>query len=146
MTRSAGMTGGSTPDRSRLAYRQRKPLELRGQTSSGMITNAINALATAFVLALSLILGLKVVWNLGLPYAMLRHPERKGWSIFPLIEFAFLLAAVMIAWAGGLTGALSPGRIGLVGGIAIVASYVHLIIIPPIYGIIVYGILGKKDD
>lgn len=93
-----------------------------------------------------LMVAMKVIWNFGLPYAMLKHPEKKGWSIFPLIECAPLLASMAVAWMAGLGGDYSPGRIGFVGGLAIVVSYLHLLLAPIGYGIVVHGILGEKHD
>ena len=106
----------------------------------------LGIVASLVVLILLVLTALKVIWNFGLPYAMLRHPEKEGWSIFPLIEILPLLVALMISWASGLEGLLDVRSVGWIGCIAIVASYVHLFLAPVGYGVIVHGLLGRSAE
>ncbi|RLS34092.1 MAG: hypothetical protein DWH81_15855 [Planctomycetota bacterium] len=73
---------------------------------------------------------------LGLPYAMLRSVDERGWSIFPLIEFIPLMCAVFVSWTIGLTGWFSPKSIGVTGFVLITLSYVHFILVLIVVGFV----------
>lgn len=78
---------------------------------------------------------IKVIWNFGLPYAMMRE-KRHGWSIFLLIEAVPLLAATLISFVTQQQGAFAPGGIAVWGLAAIVASYIHLVFVALLHGIV----------
>lgn len=80
----------------------------------------------------------KIVWNIGLPYAMLREHlrgMRRSWSIFPVIEVVPLLAAIGLSFFVSSDRVLFPSRLAIWGFAAIAASYFHLLIVFPCYGI-----------
>src|SRR5258708_252846 len=85
-----------------------------------------------------IIVVVKIVWNLGLPYAMLREKAR-GWSIFPLIEIVPLFVAIAIAFLTQQHGVFSPLHLITWGLGAILVSYLHLAIVATVYGIIKWG-------
>ena len=90
-----------------------------------------------------LVVVLKIVWNVCLPYAMIRRgPDKGGVSVFPLIEFVPLLIGVALLYFSSIEGILSPARLLIYGICAIVASYVHLFAVLFINGFIMFG-LGK---
>jgi hypothetical protein len=82
-------------------------------------------IGTIIVALLCVIVALKCFWTLGLPYAMLRTTEERGWSIFPLIEFIPLVFAILIAWATHLDGWFSPKSVLIAGFVSIALSYIH---------------------
>ncbi len=95
-------------------------------------------LAYGVLFASILLVSVKVAWNIGLPYAMIRERRRgvrRGWSIFPAIEIVPLLLAIGLAFAVSATGWLSPRTLGI-GGLALIAgSYLHLAIVSVCYGV-----------
>ncbi len=93
------------------------------------------AVATLVSLLLFLVV-LKVIWNLCLPYGMIRLKEGEGVSTFPLIEFVPLMIAILIAWVVGLTGWFSPKSIGFVGVVLISTSYVHFFVVLMVTGFV----------
>jgi hypothetical protein len=78
---------------------------------------------------------IKVIWNLGLPYAMMRDKSH-GWAIFPLIEIIPLLLAILVSFLTQQRGKLSPAHLALWGFVFIFASYIHLALVAILYGII----------
>ena len=110
-----------------------------------VVSVVISYCVTAIVVVLLSVTLLKIVWNIGLPYAMLREIEGRNWSIFPLIELVPFIIALLLAWVVGLGGILSPKVIGSVGAIAIFGSYIHLFLVLFLYGAVVHGVFGKRD-
>ncbi len=98
--------------------------------------------ALIVVSLLVIVVGLKVIWNLFLPYGMIRLKEGQGVSTFPLIEFIPFVIAVLIAWAAGLTGWFSPKSISVKGFALIALSYVHFIVVLMVVG---YARSKRKD-
>lgn len=89
---------------------------------------------------------LKVIWNLGLPYAMIRaRGKRHGWSIFELVEVIPLLLAAGLACILAEQGILSARNILIVGFAAIGLSYAHLLLVGFVAGWIIYGRKGSRD-
>lgn len=98
------------------------------------------------------LLGLKILWNLTLPYRMalmlLRSNEQRTSRItfMTFVEIILLLCAIATAWIfNGGDGNLSPQKIALWGIVAIVGSYIHLIIAGMIAGWIVSRIKQRKS-
>jgi hypothetical protein len=90
-----------------------------------------------------LVVVLKIVWNLCLPYALVRRgPDKGGVSAFPLIEFVPLLIGVVSLYFFPGVGILTPGRLLVYGICAIVISYLHLFAVLFISRFIMFG-LGK---
>jgi hypothetical protein len=96
----------------------------------------IGWIGTTAVAVCCVIAALKCIWTLGLPYAMLRSVEERGWSIFPLIELIPLVFAVIISWAIGLTGWFSPKNLGVAGFVLIALSYFHFVVVLMVAGYI----------
>ena len=84
------------------------------------------------------IVAIKIVWNLGLPYAMIRDYKRtgisRGWSAFPLVEGIPLLIAALVAWLIGYDGSLAPSKLLIYGFSAVILSYVHLVVVAFVAG------------
>jgi hypothetical protein len=79
----------------------------------------------------------KIVWNIGLAYAMIREDlrdVRKSWSAFPLIEFIPLLVAATISLFLPAGGWLSLRCLCIWGLGGVVASYIHLVAVVFLYG------------
>jgi hypothetical protein len=101
----------------------------------------VGVLAYAIVAVSLVVVAGKVVWNIGLPYAMLREHARgvhRGWSIFPLIEIVPLLVAIGLSYLVGGQGPISPRSLALWGFTAIFGSYFHFALVPYLYGICVW--------
>lgn len=79
---------------------------------------------------------LKIIWNLGVPYELLRRrfyksPKKQGGGISMMIFveiFLLVVAIVLSAIAQGDSWMHSPKKVALWGGIALVGSYVHLLV------------------
>ena len=97
---------------------------------------AIGWIGTIVVAIFCVIVALKCLWTIGLPYVMLRSVAERGWSIFPLIEVIPLVLAVFTSWAFGLTGCFSPKNIGVAGFVLISLSYVHFLVVLIVAGYI----------
>lgn len=98
-----------------------------------LLSLAIHYVGLIVVCLCLLIVGLKVIWNFGLPYAMMREKHR-GWSIFPVIESIPLLLAIGVSWLTSQGGVLSPTTLAVWGFGGILASYLHLA-----FGALIYG-------
>ena len=88
--------------------------------------------------------GLKILWNLAIPYELALRKTNKGGrkisgiSIVPLVEIGLLLLAAGAAALSAKQGWLqSPKNIVIWGLLAIGASYVHLVIAGMVMGWIV---------
>ena len=96
--------------------------------------------------------GLKILWNLTIPYDLawrgLRSAGQKTSSItfMTFVEVCLLLLAIgAAALSDGQNWFQSPKNIAIWGGLAIVASYVHLVVVGMIAGWIVSLLKkGKK--
>ncbi len=91
----------------------------------------------AMALCLLIVAFKAFVWNLILPYAMIRAYERGnrgGWSTFPLIEIIPFIGAIGLSFLMRVGGWMSPGMLALWGSVAIVGSYCHLAIVAIVYG------------
>jgi len=91
------------------------------------------------IVLLLLIVFAKVVWNIGLPYAMMREQRQgrgRGWSLFPAIEILPLLIAVGISFLISAEGFFSPRQLAIWGFVSILFSYVHLVIIALLDGLL----------
>lgn len=96
---------------------------------------------------LCLIAGLfciKIIWNLGVPYVLLSRPldtktgRSSGISMATSVELFFLVLAVgLSALATGDTWLHSPLKVAFYGVLAIIGSYIHLVIVGIIGGWIV---------
>ena len=84
--------------------------------------------------------GLKLLWNLVLPYSLAFEPltegrGSRGTSLMPYVEAVLLLIGVALAaLRGGTTVGMSVLRIGLIGMAAVVATYVHMAVAATIMG------------
>jgi hypothetical protein len=81
-----------------------------------------------------ILVALKIIWNLGLPYAMMKETAR-SWSIFPLIEIVPLVMAFVISLLTQQNDSLTPVQLLIWGFGAIIASYIHLAIVSFLYGV-----------
>jgi len=91
------------------------------------------------IVLLLLTVFVKVCWNIGLPYAMMREQRqgiRRGWSLFPAIEILPLLIAIGISFLISAEGFLSPRQLAIWGFVSILVSYVHLVIIAVLDGVL----------
>ena len=82
------------------------------------------------------LLTLKILWNLTVPYDLAwrswRAKGRKvgGISLMPYLEVGLLVLAIgAAALSDGPSWFQSPKRIAIWGGLAIVISYVHMVIV-----------------
>jgi Kef-type K+ transport system membrane component KefB len=99
-----------------------------------------------------LIVGLfcvKIVWNLGVPYVLLRRPiddktgRSRGVSMATAIEFFFLIVAIGVSACTTGDGWLhQPLKVASYGMAAIIASYLHLVIV----GIVGGWLASKNSD
>ncbi len=76
---------------------------------------------------------LKILWNLTVPYELAFRRskmagQKSGVSLMPYLEIAVLLLAIATAFFSGGRGWFhSPKNIAILGGLAVVASYIHLV-------------------
>ena len=90
------------------------------------------------IVACLAVVAIKVVWNLGLPYAMIReHAKgvRRAWSVFPAIEVIPLLIAIGLSYLVPGPWFLSPRTLAIYGFAVVVASYLHFSIVAMVYGL-----------
>jgi hypothetical protein len=81
------------------------------------------------------LLGLKCVYNLTVPYALLRKEDGKGISFMPYLELLLLVLAVAASFlvsAGSWTS--QPKVVGIVAGGLVVGSYIHFVIVMAVGG------------
>lgn len=98
------------------------------QVTGGAIA-ILHILANILIVACLIAVAAKVVWNIGLPYAMLRERLRgvhRGWSLFPAIEVVPLLVAMGLAFVISSSGVLDHRTIASWGFAMVVGSYCHL--------------------
>ena len=91
---------------------------------------------------LCVLLLLKIIYNLTIPYTLLRSKNsKKGISFMPYLEFFLLVIAVILALFVDNTNILfNAGKLILIGIGLIVASYLHFVIVMMIGG----WIISKK--
>ena len=91
---------------------------------------------------------LKAIWNLGVPYAMIRETrrgERHHWSMFILIDVTFLTVAAISSAASGHRVPLGPLST-IIYGIAIIAlAYINLSV-TMIVGGLLCGLFREETD
>ncbi len=92
----------------------------------------------------------KTVWNIGVPYAMvreaLRSPDKKhGWSVFILLDVVLLALAMIASHLAGESGPLGVWRIAIYGLGAITLSLVHLVIVLLLSGYLL-GLFTRNDS
>ena len=104
----------------------------------------IAILAQILISVLLLLVLLKIVWNVALPYGLLRMRVQRPVSLFPLIELVPLAVAIFIAWCGDISGWLSAGSIIKSLGFAVLFSYAHFAFIAILVGIAMHR--GGKGD
>jgi hypothetical protein len=81
-----------------------------------------------------MVFGLKTLWNIGVPYAMIRsalkHPEsRHGWSLFIMLDLGLLAMATIGSLIARDAAVLSIMSIAAYGILIIVAMYLHLAVV-----------------
>lgn len=99
------------------------------------MTSFIMILAEILISVLLLIVALKVIWNVALPYGLLRMRTRRPVSLFPLIELVPLAGALLIAWCGNTGGWLSVRTIVNTLGYAVLFSYAHFMVVALFVGL-----------
>jgi len=97
-----------------------------------MITMAFGLAAGLFCM--------KILWNLVVPYALAvraykeRDVPSKGVSLMPMVDVVLLAACVALAFITRATWPWSPGGVLILGGGALIGSYLHLILVGGIAG------------
>lgn len=83
--------------------------------------------------------ALKIVYNLTVPYTLLRcKKDEEGISTMPYVEaFLLLLAVILALFVDGNDFLLHAGKLSLVGIGLIVASYLHFVVVAMIGGWII---------
>lgn len=85
---------------------------------------------TVIVYILLVLLALKCMYNLTLPYTLLRKKEGEGISFMPYIELLLLALAVAASVAAGGSSWTSQWKVvGLVAGALVVGSYLHFVLV-----------------
>jgi|LakMenE18May11ns_1017448.scaffolds.fasta_scaffold9834933_2 ACR3 family arsenite efflux pump ArsB len=81
-------------------------------------------------------LALKVIWNFGVPYALLRLPindqsgKKSGISPMLEIEIIIMILAIILSWlSDGESFVNKPNQILLYGVPAILLSYLHFFVV-----------------
>lgn len=104
----------------------------------GVFHDAAYYVALVIVFVCLGVAALKIVWNLGLPYAMLLE-ERRGWSVFPLIEVVPIVLAGCVSWLAGFDGVFATSRILAYGLVSVALSYLHFCIVLFIGGLCIWA-------
>src|SRR5262245_27441380 len=87
----------------------------------------LHMIVTCLIWVCVVVAALKIVWNLCVPYALIRRgPDKGGVSVFPLIELLPLLVAAVLSWISSQQGILAPKQLLALGGILVMSSYLHL--------------------
>lgn len=85
---------------------------------------------TIAVYILLVLLALKCVYNLTVPYSLLRKQEGEGISFMPYVELLLLLLAVVASFlARSDSWGSRPKIVGIVAGSAVVGSYLHFVLV-----------------
>lgn len=81
---------------------------------------------------LAVLFLLKMIWNVGTPYVILRRQSVSGdrrpksISMHPFVDLMLLVVACVLGILSGQDGVYRPSRVALAGITLIVASYSHL--------------------
>jgi hypothetical protein len=87
--------------------------------------------------------GLKIIWNLSLPYVLAARRTSQGISLMPFVEVVLLGVGVVI----GLGQTRWPAQqIGLYGGALIVVSYIHLAVMGAVMGALFRRLRSKHNN
>jgi hypothetical protein len=79
---------------------------------------------------LFVLLTLKCVYNLTVPYTLLRKKEGEGVSFMPYIELLLVVLAVAASFpASGGSWASHPRIVGTIAGGMVVGSYLHFVLV-----------------
>jgi hypothetical protein len=105
------------------------------------IMSFVGQVGVGVVWFLLTIVIVKIVWNLMLPFAVLRLPKGQEVSTLPIIEVVPLLIATFVSWSIGCEGVLAPSRILFYGMGAIALSYVHFFTV-----LMLGGLWKQKSD
>src|SRR5260370_6920055 len=93
-------------------------------------SSLIHMLAICIICLCLRVGAVKIGWNLGLPYAMIKQgPDSGGWSIFQLIEIVPILLASLLSFMISQTGILAPQKIIIYGIGAVLISYIHMLVV-----------------
>jgi hypothetical protein len=85
---------------------------------------------TIIVYILLVLLGLKCMLNLTLPYALLRKKQGEGVSFMPYVELVLLPVVVAISFAAdGVSWVSRPKVVGIIAGAMVVGSYLHFVLV-----------------
>ena len=85
---------------------------------------------TIIVHILLVLLALKCVFNLTLPYALLRKKEGEGVSFMPYIEVILFPLVVAVSFAtGGGSWTSQPKVVGIAAGALVIGSYLHFVLV-----------------
>jgi hypothetical protein len=90
-------------------------------------------LATAVMWSSLSLFVLKIIWNLCLPYAMIRegirHPENAhSVSLFTFLEIGLLLLATIGCALGGWQGPIRTAQSGVYGVCVVFITYINMIV------------------
>jgi hypothetical protein len=95
---------------------------------------------------------LKILWNLCVPYALALRPIKastgatRGISLMPAVEVALLrLTAAAAALASGSTPFHSLKNVAVVGTIAVVGSYVHVMLMGMLVGWVAENVRRRRE-
>ena len=98
---------------------------------------------------LSIVVIMKVAWNILLPYFMyyhsIRNDTKRSWSVFPLIEFVPLVCMIAISAASTTQWIPNYWITAKYGIVLIMISYAHFVFVGFILGFIL-RIKRKKHD
>lgn len=86
------------------------------------------------------LLALKVFWNFGTAYVLIHRARKQldgqpvSISLHPLLDVFLLIAAVLTSIATLQEGIFRPTHVAVWGTAAVVASYLHLVIVSFVFG------------
>lgn len=93
--------------------------------------------ATGLFWICTTLFGLKLLWNLYLPYSLARDPlpPGQGISLMPYLEGGLLIVGLVLAVVRGepIVGA-SVWQLALIGAVAVAATYLHLVVVATVVG------------
>ena len=94
-----------------------------------VILNWLRQLAVVFAAICMLLVAVKIIWTIGLPYAMLREPKSRNWSLFPLVELLPFAVGLFVSFIASQKGIFAPRNwmVYVLG--AILISYAHLFLV-----------------
>jgi hypothetical protein len=90
---------------------------------------------TIIAYVLLVLLTMKCMYNLIVPYALLRKQEGEGISFMPYVELLLLVLAVTVSvFANSDSWGSSPTVVGIVAGGVVVGSYLHFVLVMMVGG------------